>query len=380
MSMQHWKNSTVLQPELAKHFPTIMQYAKERNKVVTIFDLEATTFLGRPNFGITEIGMVHITPSGNIGVSGSLVNPERSISKEVTELTGITNAMVKNLQNWKELWLDAISYIADKHIVIGFNSTSFDSKALIHMHNKFSTEELELKEHMDLRTIVNRILGTQKGKLPEIAAHFKIDISEFEGHRATNDALLTAKILDVVMSEHPNFEQYLKPVKKDNKPAVSKTNNGDKKEESKEKKSASPYKSSIQTLLINTFVTASSFKSDMLKPLADVLHIQFPEKTCEQLVTALSFELGTLMDNGTIPFLPPENKDKQDWLESDIFKKLVEAAWSDPSKKNKLAPALEMTDASKLNEVFDYTDIRWGLSYHGLRSAKIANTDNVPTP
>lgn len=364
MSMQHWKKNTVVKPELQKHFQNIIAYAKEKQKVITIFDLEATTFMGRPNFGVTELGMVHITPSGNIGVAGSLVNPERSIAKEVAELTGITNAMVRDLPNWGELWLEAISYIAEKHVVIGFNSTSFDMKALQFMHKRHGVESLEFGEHMDLRTIVNRIDGSTKGKLPEIAERFNIDTSEFEGHRATNDALLTAKILDVVMERHPDFEKYL--VKASKTKDVAKSGDSVSKEP-KEKRAPSPFKADVQTMLSNTFGNGQSYDVSMFEPLLDVLSLKYPDKTRDQLKTSLSFELGSMIDAGIIPVLEPKDSAKQRWLSGDLYKRLVEAAWSDPSRNGKLAPALEMTDAANHNAPFDYIDIRWGLHVLGMR-------------
>ncbi len=177
MSNQHWKKTVQVKPELESHLQALINYAKEKNKTITVFDLEATTFLGRKNFGITEIGMVHVTPSGKIGVSGSLVNPEQSIPKEVEILTGISNDMVKNLKSWKDLWAEAIEHICNTHIVVGFNSSSFDIKALIQEHKKCFNKELIVQDHLDIRLIYNKLVGTSKGKLAEIAEQLDIDVS-----------------------------------------------------------------------------------------------------------------------------------------------------------------------------------------------------------
>ena len=370
MSMTHWKANTVLSPQYEAHFKNILDYAKAKDKVVTIFDLETTTFLGMRGFGITEIGMVHVTPKGHIGVSGSLLNPEARIPAKVQELTGITNSMVESLSNFGEIWAEALSYIVNNHIIIGFNSKSFDLKALAHEYKKYTSNELIANDHIDLRDIIISITSSNKGKLAEQAQAFGINIDDFKGHRATNDALLTAKILDRIIEQYPDFES-LKPLvknKKDPKKTVSPVES-----------TKTSLKSLISETIISKFSERTEYNADILNAVALEVQKTYSDKTVEQLTTSISFQLGHMIDHGELSILKPDDLQKRSFLESDTFKRLISEAWSTAATKDKLAPALTSINThSQLS--FDYVELRYGLYYNGFKHVKYQSTAQELAP
>ncbi|RLA40128.1 MAG: hypothetical protein DRR42_26355, partial [Gammaproteobacteria bacterium] len=84
----------------ATDFPSICKLAAAHRKTVSVFDLETTTLPAFKGFGITEIALLNIEPNGTATTVTSLVNPERTISKKIIELTGITNEDVRGKPTW----------------------------------------------------------------------------------------------------------------------------------------------------------------------------------------------------------------------------------------------------------------------------------------
>ena len=81
--------------------PHLREWAKRRVQPVTVFDLETTTNIPHVKWiGITEVGLMTISPAGVIKTVSAFVDPERNIPSKVRELTGIQNEDVKGQPTW----------------------------------------------------------------------------------------------------------------------------------------------------------------------------------------------------------------------------------------------------------------------------------------
>lgn len=367
--------------DLASDLQPLVHLAQSENKVVTIFDIEATTFRGRPNFGITELGMLHINPRGSIATAGSFVNPEHSINRDVQKLTGITPDMVKSAPHWGDGWGQAWSLIARDHIVIGYNSSTFDAPALISQHERYAQPPLVFTQHLDARNLYKKAYATSKGTLPEVAALLGIDLSKFQGHRATNDAILTAQVMSQLWSRYPQFHNAARCVSKSSARSSSLTKpaarNPLASTEPKTKvtiprpASETPSREDMQHHVVLYFTSKRTFSSRDLLNLGSLLaptHSDPPK-----LHQAISFEVSRCLDQQLIEMLEPEDASKRSLLSQTTLTPQLKNLWS---TQGRLVPVFEYlkTIAPDVN----YIDVRWALDKHGARVAQ--PTSSSPSP
>lgn len=154
-----------------------------------VFDIE-TTGLSRETDGITEIGAVKVRGGEIIDRFSTFVNPEKSISAEITKLTGITNEMVADAPPIREILPDFLAFCGDAVLVAhnagfdtGFIRVNAERKCGIEVKNTV-LDTLELS-----RSLLPHL---QKHKLNILCEHLGISL---EGHhRAVNDAEATAEL------------------------------------------------------------------------------------------------------------------------------------------------------------------------------------------
>lgn len=91
---------------------------------LTLLDLE-TTGIWVEKDKIIEIALIKLAPSGTREVFHKKINPGIAIPKIVTELTGISNADVKDAPSFKNVAQDVIAFIG-KSDLAGFNIERFD--------------------------------------------------------------------------------------------------------------------------------------------------------------------------------------------------------------------------------------------------------------
>ena len=163
-----------------------------RGKTFVVFDLETTGLNSTPASGnmdaIIEIGAYKIC-DGVISESFStFVNPQRKLSEEIINLTGITEEMVKDAPTYESVMPDFFKF-CQGNILVGHNAANFDYKFVDYYCSRLGYM-LERKI-MDTIPLAQELLFLPNYKLNTIADHFKIT---FNHHRAIDDAYVTAKI------------------------------------------------------------------------------------------------------------------------------------------------------------------------------------------
>ena len=98
-------------------------YIKRIIKDYCVLDTETTGLSARTD-EIIEIGIVKVRDNKIVDRYSQLIKPKKKISRFITDLTGITNEMVKGKPSILEVEDEFLSFIGSD-IIIGHN-TSFD--------------------------------------------------------------------------------------------------------------------------------------------------------------------------------------------------------------------------------------------------------------
>lgn len=153
-----------------------------------VLDTE-TTGLSAYYDEIIEIGILKIRNNQIVDKYSQLIKPENEIDEFITQLTGITNEMVKRMPSIENVRNEVLSFISDD-ILIGHN-TSFDIRFL---NAGFKS---------DLRNLYIDTMQFARKLYPELKHHRLSDLIEYLGlsnntHRAIKDCVATKELYDKI--------------------------------------------------------------------------------------------------------------------------------------------------------------------------------------
>ena len=160
-----------------------------------VFDIE-TTGLSFQNDKITEIGAVIVKKGEILARYDTFVNPNMKIPENIVELTGITDEMVADARDIKDVLLEFFEFVG-KRILVAHNAgfdTGFIRKACEETGLQFDYTYLDT---VALSKFANPDL--KKHKLDVLADYFKL--GEFNHHRACDDAEMLANILSAMFDK-----------------------------------------------------------------------------------------------------------------------------------------------------------------------------------
>lgn len=152
------------------------------------FDIE-TTGLSATRDKITEIGAVKVENGVITDTFSTFANPEMPIPQKITQLTGITDDMVKDAPSQSEA-VGAFLEFAGDNVLVAHNApfdTSFIAKACEDMGRKYNYTSI------DTVAISRAILTDIKNCKLDTVAKF-LRLGDFNHHRATDDAEMLARI------------------------------------------------------------------------------------------------------------------------------------------------------------------------------------------
>ncbi|WP_142414361.1 PolC-type DNA polymerase III [Hathewaya massiliensis] len=154
-----------------------------------VFDIETTGFSSE-NDKIIEIGAVKIKEGVIIDNFNNFVNPKISIPYNITELTGITNDMVRSEDGIEIVLPKFLDFIKDSVLVA--HNASFDTSFI-----KKNCRDLNLKLNNPIMDTIplSKFLYPElkRFKLNVVAKHLNISLENH--HRAVDDAKATGEIL-----------------------------------------------------------------------------------------------------------------------------------------------------------------------------------------
>ncbi|SHJ90999.1 PolC-type DNA polymerase III [Paramaledivibacter caminithermalis] len=153
-----------------------------------VFDIE-TTGLSFKHDKITEIGAVKINNGKIIDKFSALINPEVKIPGKIVELTGITDAMVKDKPTINEVLPKFLDFIDDNPVVA--HNASFDTSFIKENCKRLGREfNNTIVDTLSLSRIL--VPNLKRYKLNVLAKHFKVNLENH--HRAVDDAVATGEI------------------------------------------------------------------------------------------------------------------------------------------------------------------------------------------
>lgn len=155
-----------------------------------VLDFE-TTGAKCPPCRVTEIGAYRIEKGKITDKFHTLINPETDIPIFITQLTGITNAMVRNAPKFREIAEDFLSFLGDAVLVA--HNASFDVRFLNHEIGKIYDGYKVANPHLCTVQLSRRLVPhIENHKLNTVAEYFRVNLENH--HRASHDAHATAKI------------------------------------------------------------------------------------------------------------------------------------------------------------------------------------------
>ena len=163
-------------------------YEGEFGDEFIVFDLE-TTGLNAAHCKIIEIGAVKIAGGKVLEKYDVFVDPECDIPQEITELTSITNDMVKGQRKIDEVLPEFFEFIGDRLMIahnadfdMGFLRVAAKNLGLPFKNPSLDTVSLSRYVNPDLK----------KHKLNILAEHY--GLGDFHHHRASDDAEMLSMI------------------------------------------------------------------------------------------------------------------------------------------------------------------------------------------
>lgn len=198
---QVWRNKPAtyryIKPEVYESFEqsnffmmqeeTKCEYLK--NNTFVVYDLE-TTGIDASSNDIIDIGAFKVVNGKITEKFSTFVNPLREIPKEASKINHITNSLVENSPTIEQVLPDFYNFCYGS-IIVGYNNIGFDDlfikkegkKYLYNFDNKRDDVMVLAKTY--LKGIKNYKLGTVCNEM---------NVPLIDAHRATNDALATAKL------------------------------------------------------------------------------------------------------------------------------------------------------------------------------------------
>ena len=162
-------------------------------KPLVIFDLE-TTGLDLVKDRIIQISYIKVYPDGREERGNELINPERPIEPVITQLTGISDADVKDKPTFKQL----AQTLADKFIgsdFAGFNSNHFDIPLLAEEFLRAGIDfDFSKCRLIDAQAIFHRMERRNLAAAYKFYCGRKME-DDFEAHRADQDTEATYRVL-----------------------------------------------------------------------------------------------------------------------------------------------------------------------------------------
>lgn len=171
------------------------------NKIYAIIDIE-TTGIQAQREKITEIAIVLHDGKKVVDTYETLINPERSIPYQITQVTGINDEMVANAPKFYEvakqivkLTEGAIFVAHNVRFDYSFVVEEFRRLGFTYSRKQLCTVKLSRKAFPNLRSY----------SLGSLIHEFNIPVKD--RHRALEDALATAQIFTKILSKEENYTE-----------------------------------------------------------------------------------------------------------------------------------------------------------------------------
>jgi DNA polymerase III subunit epsilon len=171
-------------------------------KPLAFFDLE-TTGLDVTNDRIIEIAILKMNPDGSKEHYSKRVNPEMPISPESSEITGISDADVKDCPTFKELAPEVAAFIGDADLA-GYNSNKFDIPVLAEEFLRAESDfDMSARKFIDVQNIFHKM----EQRTLAAAYQFYCQQELVNAHAAMADVEATQEVFAAQLERYENLEK-----------------------------------------------------------------------------------------------------------------------------------------------------------------------------
>lgn len=158
-----------------------------------VLDTETTGMEPAEGHRLIEIGCVELinhVPSGNH--YHQYINPERDVPADAVAVHGLTEAFLKDMPVFSQIYIDFLDFIGDARLVI--HNAEFDMKFLNAELKKVGHKELSMKQVTDSLMMARKKFPGSPASLDALCRRFNIDLSGRELHGALLDSELLAEV------------------------------------------------------------------------------------------------------------------------------------------------------------------------------------------
>ncbi|GAB5380528.1 MAG: hypothetical protein Alis3KO_26680 [Aliiglaciecola sp.] len=171
---------------------TPVEWFLDPNQPYAVVDIETTG--GRANnHRITEIGIAKVIGNQVVDTWQSLINPQRHIPRNITQLTGIDDEMVADAPLFVEIADTLRTYLAD--CVFVAHNVNFDY-GFIRAEYERLEQNFRMPKLCTVREMRKAVPGLPSYSLANLTHHFGIDMTRH--HRALSDAEAAAELLFII--------------------------------------------------------------------------------------------------------------------------------------------------------------------------------------
>ena len=174
-----------------------------------ILDLETSGSSPSAGVGITEIGAIKVRGGEEIGRFNSLVNPQTPIPAYITELTGISEAMLIEQPTIKSVLPEFMEFLGShKETVLVAHNSDFDLSFL-----KAAAKKIDIR--WPNYSVIDTVKFARKMvekfevgnyKLSTLASYFETDTTP--SHRAMADVEATVSLFHKLIERASGFDIY----------------------------------------------------------------------------------------------------------------------------------------------------------------------------
>lgn len=165
-----------------------------------VFDLE-TTGAKSPPCRVTEIGAFRVQKGKIIEEFQTLVNPEIPIPLFISQLTNITDSMVRTAPRFRDVMTDFLDFIGDSVLVA--HNAPFDMRFLNFEIGKIHEDYRVANPHLCTVRLSRKLnKNVQNHRLKTLAEYYRVPLENH--HRAGDDARATAHIFVNLLAELEN--------------------------------------------------------------------------------------------------------------------------------------------------------------------------------
>ncbi len=168
-----------------------------------VFDFETTGFNAAGGDSIIEIGAVKLFNGEIIDKFSELINPNRPLLKKITDLTGITDDMLKDCDDEETVVKRFIKWFGDLPMVA--HNAKFDTSFLEMAYSKYNLGEFTntIIDTLELSRVLDNTYG--RHSLSALVKRYDVEFDEESHHRGDYDAEATALVFHKMMKKLDNI-------------------------------------------------------------------------------------------------------------------------------------------------------------------------------